>query len=101
MVVLKVLVFWYSNLCQVGFVCYCAFSSATCHHQHIHRHTHTHRPCLHASASFSCSAGDCQTELSTISLQCCSIMQDISPDTELSWPSGLKDGNAKEQKVEQ
>lgn len=64
-------------------------------------HTHTHKFCLHASASFSCSAGDCQTELSAISLLRCSIMQDISPDTELSRPSGLKDGDAKEQKVEQ
>lgn len=32
---------------------------------------------------------------------CCSIMQDLSPDAELSRPSGLRDGDAKEQKVEQ
>lgn len=40
-------VFLNSNLCQVGFVCYCAFSSATCQHSDTHTHTfaHAHRPC--------------------------------------------------------
>lgn len=43
----------------------------------------------------------CQTELGSVSLLCRSIIQDISPDTELSGPSGLQHGNAKEQKVEE
>lgn len=68
---------------------------------HTHTYTHSCKLHLHASASFSCSAGGRQTERTTISLLCCSITQDISPDAELSWPSGLKEGNGKEQQVEQ
>lgn len=91
----------YSTLCQVGFINIYQVVTFHLHHTADTHFQHTHAWLLCLSSPLADQWGYCQTELCTTSLLCCSIMQDISPDSELSRPSGLKDGDAKKQNVEQ